>query len=366
MYFKELKLTNFKNCSSAELSLSEKINCFIGLNGAGKTNILDAVYYLAFCKSCFSSSDKLNIKHGETFFAIHGELQRDDEVVDVISCVQKENSKKSFKINKKEYERLSDHIGKVPLVIISPYDSDLINGGSELRRKFVDSVISQFDALYLNNLLNYNRTLLQRNVQLKSFIDNGCFDKDLLSIWDDKLITFGQYIFEKRRQFVIDFVPVLQKYYDIISDVSEKVEMVYVSELQNNTFSELLQRNLEKDRMSTFTSSGIHKDDFNLLINGYPIKRYGSQGQQKSFVIAVKLAQFDFNYNMKGFKPILLLDDIFDKLDNNRVAQLVKLVGEDYFGQVFITDTQRQRMQYLLDNVNVNHKIFEVNNGVVS
>lgn len=161
-------------------------------------------------------------------------------------------------------------------------------------------------------------------------------------------------------------MPVLQKYYDIISDVSEKVEMVYVSELQNNTFSELLQRNLEKDRMSTFTSSGIHKDDFNLLINGYPIKRYGSQGQQKSFVIAVKLAQFDFNYNMKGFKPILLLDDIFDKLDNNRVAQLVKLVGEDYFGQVFITDTQRQRMQYLLDNVNVNHKIFEVNNGVVS
>ena len=200
MYFKELKLTNFKNCSSAELSLSEKINCFIGLNGAGKTNILDAVYYLAFCKSCFSSSDKLNIKHGETFFAIHGELQRDDEVVDVISCVQKENSKKSFKINKKEYERLSDHIGKVPLVIISPYDSDLINGGSELRRKFVDGVISQFDALYLNNLLNYNRTLLQRNVQLKSFIDNGCFDKDLLSIWDDKLITFGQYIFEKRNR----------------------------------------------------------------------------------------------------------------------------------------------------------------------
>ncbi len=365
MYFKELKLTNFKNCSSAELSLSEKINCFIGHNGAGKTNILDAVYYLAFCKSCFTSSDKLNIKHGEDFFAIHGELQRDDDVVDVISCVQKDGFKKSFKINKKEYDRLSDHIGKVPLVMISPYDNDLINGGSELRRKFVDGVISQFDGVYLNNLMSYNRALLQRNVQLKSFMDNGYFNRELLAVWDDKLLEHGQYVFDKRKEFIVDFMPVFQKYYDILSDMSEKVEMVYVSELNENAFPYLLLRNLERDRISTYTNSGVHKDDFNLLINGYPLKRYGSQGQQKSFVIAVKLAQFDFNCKIKGFKPILLLDDIFDKLDNNRVAQLVRLVGEDCFGQVFITDTQRQRMQYLLDNVDVNHKIFEVNNGSV-
>ena len=365
MFLKELKLTNFKNCESADMLFSEKINCFVGLNGAGKTNILDAIYYLAFCKSYFTTTDRQNIRHGEDFFAIHGDFVTDHDETETISCVQKEAAKKSFKCNKKEYERLADHIGKIPLVMISPYDRDLINGGSELRRKFIDGVISQFDSVYLGDLLQYNKVLAQRNRQLKQFWETRSFDANLLSLWDEQLVRYGKPIFEKRKMFLDDFMPIFQNYYDIVSGTAEKVNIEYESLMNDRPFEELLVESREKDRYSSYTNVGIHKDDLTFLIEGHPVKKFGSQGQQKSFVVAIKLAQFDFNYRKVGFKPILLLDDIFDKLDDNRVAQLVKLVGNDHFGQVFISDTQRQRIQYLLDNIEGNHKIFEVEQGKI-
>ncbi len=375
MYLQDLKLSNFKNCQSAELSLSEKINCFVGLNAAGKTNILDSIYYLAFCKSYFSLTDKQNIKHGEDFFAIHGDFHFDNDELHTISCVQKINSKKTFRCDKKEYERLADHIGKIPLVMISPYDSDLINSGSDLRRKFIDGVISQFDASYLNCLLNYNKALQQRNKQLKFYLENKMWDNDLLEMWNYQLIQNAIPINKKRKEFIEEFVPVFQKYYKIVSDsqdsqntsrVNEKVSIDYNSTLNEREYEELLADSLNHDRFSGYTNVGIHKDDLIFLVDNHPVKQFASQGQQKSFVVAIKLAQFDFNYRKIGHKPILLLDDIFDKLDDNRVEQLVKLVGNDHFGQVFITDTQRQRIKYLMDNTVVNHKIFKVNNGIIT
>lgn len=365
MYLQELKLTNFKNVESVDISFSDKINCFVGLNGAGKTNVLDSIYYLAFCKSYFANSDRQNIRHGSDFFAIHGAFQTDTHELQSVSCVQKDDAKKSFKCNRKEYDRLADHIGKVPLVMISPYDRDLINGGSELRRKFIDGVISQFDATYLNDLLQYNKALLQRNTQLRSFYSNRYFDMGLLSVWDEQLVRYATPIFEKRKEFLEGFMPIFQRYYDIVSGTSEKVDIIYESQLAAKPLRQLLDENLEKDKFTSYTNAGIHKDDMIFNIDNHQVKKFGSQGQQKSFVVAVKLAQFDFNYRKVGYKPILLLDDIFDKLDDNRVAQLVKLVADDYFGQVFITDTQRHRIQFLLDNINGNHKIFEMEQGRV-
>ncbi len=366
MYLRELKLNNFKNCPSAELSLSEKINCFVGLNAAGKTNILDSIYYLAFCKSYFTLTDKQNIRHGEDFFAIHGDFHFDNDELHTISCVQKNASKKSFKCDKKEYERLADHIGKIPLVMISPYDSDLINSGSELRRKFIDGVISQFDASYLNCLLNYNKALQQRNKQLKYFSENRIWDDTLLEMWNHQLVMNATPINEKRKTFLEEFVPVFQRYYEIVSGTNETVSIKYNSALNENSYEELLRESLNHDRFSAYTNVGIHKDDLIFNIDDHPVKQFASQGQQKSFVVAIKLAQFDFNYRKIGHKPILLLDDIFDKLDDNRVTQLVKLVGNDHFGQVFITDTQRQRIKFLMENTVVNHKIFNVNKGIIT
>lgn len=365
MFLRRLGLNNFKNYTSAEIELSEKLNCFVGLNGAGKTNVLEAVYYLAFCKSCFTSVDRQNIRHGEDFFAIHGDVVSDTEGEFVVSCALKDEGRKIFKINKKECERLSDHIGRIPLVMISPYDSDLINGGSELRRKFIDGVISQFDSAYLDSLLRYNKVLVQRNTLLKYFYDNHTYDYDSLSVWDEQLATLASRLHEKRRDFINDFVPLFQKYYKMVSGTAEIVNIVYESQLHEKDMSRLLDENRDKDRFSTYTTAGIHKDDLIFNINGFPVKKTGSQGQQKSFVVAVKLAQFDSNYNKIGYKPILLLDDIFDKLDEKRVKQLVRLVGEDHFGQVFITDTQRSRIDSLFNDINVEHRVFEVENGTV-
>ncbi len=240
MYLKELRLANFKNCESAELTFSEKVNCFVGLNGAGKTNILDSIYYLSFCKSFFGSTDKLNIRHNQDFFSIHGIYGFDDKENELVSCVQKRDAKKSFKFNKKEYDRLSEHIGKFPLVMISPYDRDLINEGSDLRRKFIDGVISQFDPLYLNALLKYNRALLQRNMQLHQFADTRHFDRSLLQLWDDQLCNCADDIHDKRRLFLEEFRPIFQHYYEMVSGAKEKVEVTYSSKLDNKPLHQLL------------------------------------------------------------------------------------------------------------------------------
>ena len=363
MFLQKLSLTNFKNYSEAEFSFSEKINCFIGDNGAGKTNILDAIYYLSFCKSYFNSIDTQNILFHQPFFAIHGNYVRNSEKKDLITCIQKRNSRKQFKLNKKEYSRLADHIGQFPLVMISPYDRDLINDGSEIRRKYIDGVISQFDKFYLDDLLNYNKVLAQRNALLKKFAENRYFDNAVLDIWNEQMIKLGNRIHEKRKNFLTEFAPIFQHYFEFISLGKEVVTISYESQLTNNKFDKLLNESLEKDRMFRYSTVGIHKDDLDFRILDYPIKKFGSQGQQKSFVIAIKLAQFEYTKNIKGFKPVLLFDDIFDKLDDSRVEQLIKLVSENNFGQVFITDTQHQRIERVFNTIKIDHEIFEIKEG---
>ena len=358
MYLKKLSLTSFKNYPGADYTFSEKINCFVGNNGAGKTNLLDAIHYLSFCKSYFNPIDTQNIRHGDDFFVINGLYIRNDEAPEHVQCIQKRNSRKKFLFNKKEYDRLADHIGYFPLVMISPYDRDLINDGSEIRRKYIDSVISQFDKVYLDDLINYNRVLVQRNSLLKSFAEKQSFDAKSLEAWDTQMINLGIRIYDKRKEFLSRFIPIFQHYFGFISCAEEPVNIIYQSQLSENDYPSLLTSAIDRDRTAQFSTVGTHKDDLDFLISGYPIKKFGSQGQQKSFVIAIKLAQFDYTRNIKGFKPVLLLDDIFDKLDDLRVEQLIKLVSENNFGQVFITDTSEERTRKIFDNMNIDHRIF--------
>jgi DNA replication and repair protein RecF len=363
MNLKILNLYNFKNYKIAELTFSPKVNCFIGDNAAGKTNLLDAIYYLSFCKSYFNAIDSQNINHDEDYFSIQGKYQVNGDKTDTIQCVQKRNHKKSFKLNKKEYERLADHIGLYPLVMISPYDRDLINEGSDVRRKFIDGVISQFDKLYLDDLINYNKVLTQRNALLKQFADRKNFDGEMLAIWNSQLIQLTNQIFPKRKEFLKNYIPIFNKYFQMVSGGKEEVSILYDSQLDSHGMEELLAVSLDRDRAVRYTTAGIHKDDLTFLIQGYPVKKFGSQGQQKSFIIAIRLAQYEYIKNLKGYKPVMLLDDIFDKLDDKRVEQLIKLTSDDNLGQVFITDTQRERIEHMLQEIDINHKIFEIRDG---
>lgn len=363
MYLKKLNISNFKNYGDEELWFSSKVNCFVGNNGAGKTNILDAIHYLSFCKSYFNPIDSQNVRHNEDYFSIHGVYNKNGDQEDLVSCIQKLNHKKQFRLNKQDYDRLADHIGLYPLVMISPYDRDLINEGSETRRKYIDSVISQFDKMYLDNLINYNKALQQRNALLKHFSDKNYFDRTSLEIWDRKLSELGKLIFAVRAKFLKEFIPVFRQYFDFISGSREEVDILYQSQLHERDPEELLAASVDKDLALRYTTSGIHKDDLDFLIGTFPLKKFGSQGQQKSFVIAVKLAQFEYTKSIKGFKPILLFDDIFDKLDDQRVEQIIDLVSRESFGQVFITDTQKQRIEKLFNRIFIDHKIFEINAG---
>jgi DNA replication and repair protein RecF len=365
MFLQKLAVTNFKNYEEAALQFSDKINCFIGDNGSGKTNLLDAIHYLSFCKSYFNPVDTQNIRHGESFFSIHGTYLKNGDSPDLISCIQKTDYRKIFKINQKEYERLSDHIGLFPLVMVSPYDRDLINEGSELRRRYLDGVISQFDKTYLDDLINYNKALAQRNALLKHFADTKTFNSSLVDIWDRQLSDYGHKIHNTRAAFLKDFIPVFQRYFEFISEGKETVSIKYVSQLFDRGLDELLAISIDKDCQARYTTQGIHKDDLDFVISGYPLKKFGSQGQQKSFVVAIKLAQFDYTRDVKEFKPVLLFDDIFDKLDDKRVHQIIRLVSENSFGQVFVTDTQRSRIEKLFIEVNIDHKIFEISTGKV-
>lgn len=366
MFLHRLDITNFKNYTEASPEFSPKINCFTGDNGTGKTNLLDAIHYLSFCKSYFNPIDTQNIKHGEGFFTIHGHFERNGDHPEKVSCIQKSGERKKVKLNDKLYDRLADHIGAFPLVMISPYDRDLINEGSEIRRKMIDSVISQFDKVYLDDLINYNKALQQRNALLKQFYERNFFDPSMLEIWDEQISRLGSDIYEKRKLFIERFIPIFQKYFDFISEGREQVSIEYESHLHDSEPQALLNATLQKDRIVKYTTAGIHKDDLRFRIFDYPVKKFGSQGQQKSFVIAIKLAQFDYTREEKGYKPILLFDDIFDKLDDHRVQQLVKLVSENNFGQVFITDTQRSRIENIFRVIDIDHRIFNVSGGQLS
>ena len=360
MYLKQLSLVNFKNYEQADLAFSEKINCFVGNNGVGKTNLLDAMHYLSLCKSYFNPSDSQNIRYNNDFFVIQGLYIRGDDEENIY-CGFKRNSRKQFKRNKKDYDKLSDHIGFIPAVMISPYDSRLIVEGSEERRKFIDAVIAQYDKQYLEDLIKYHRLLDQRNKLLKSVSGKNKIDRDLFDVLDDQMIPLCENIYTKRELFIDQLVPVFNKNYQFISQSNdEKVGLVYVSQLHDTDYRTLLSKSFEKDRIMEYTTMGIHKDDLELTLNTYSIKKVGSQGQQKTFLVALKFAEFDFITQVNGFKPILLLDDIFDKFDESRVSQIIKLVSEEHFGQIFITDTDSARMKKILKALEVSFHLFEV------
>ncbi len=359
MHLSRLSLVNFKNYDQLELAFSQKINCFVGDNGTGKTNLLDAIYYLSMTKSYFNSVDTHNIRHGEELFLIQGEFDR-DELTEKIHCGVQKGKGKQFKRNKKDYSRLSEHIGLLPVVMISPADSSLITEGSDERRKFINAVIAQYDHEYLESLMRYNRALGQRNVLLKEFHRNGNFQSELLEIWDDQLVIHGLHIYKKRVEFVKDLVPIFQEYYNIVSEGREEIGLEYQSQLKDNDFAKLLKEHEQKDRILQYTTAGIHKDDLIMSLSGYPIKRIGSQGQQKTFLVALKLAKFDFIKKVNGFQPILLLDDVFDRFDARRVRQIIGLVAEHEFGQIFITDTNKKRIKDVLKDISTDYKLFQV------
>lgn len=362
MYLQQLSVINFKNYEQAELSFSDGVNAFVGGNGAGKTNLLDAIHYLSLCKSYFNPIDSQQIRQNADFFIITGTFDKNDNN-EAVACSVKRNQKKQFKRNKKDYQRLADHIGLFPLVMISPYDISIIIEGSEERRKFIDNVISQTDNQYLDELIAYNKALINRNALLKTIADTGRYDPVLLEILDEQLVASGNRIFAKRKAFMERFTEVFNTHYDFISGQAEQVSLVYESQLLQDDFAALLKKTLEKDRVLERTTAGIHKDDLAFSIHGMPMKKFGSQGQQKSFLIALKLAQYSYLYEQKKFKPLLLLDDIFDKLDDKRVTKLMQMVSAHNFGQVFITDTSASRVKNVFDDINVDIRIFEIAKG---
>ncbi len=359
MHLQKITLVNFKNFESQTFDFQEKINCFVGNNGVGKTTVLDAIYYLSFAKSYFNPAATQNIKHNEDFFMIEGEYKISNKIENVV-CSLKRGNKKVVKRNGKAYEKFSEHIGYLPLVIISPGDSDLIVEGSDTRRKFMDNVISQSDKLYLQTIIKYNKVLAQRNSLLKFFAANRLFDALNLRVYNEQLETYGSIIFKKRTEFLKAFIPIFKERYAAISSSKEQVNLVYKTQLDEASFMELFEQNIERDRVLQYTCAGIHKDDLAFEIDGYPIKKFGSQGQQKSYLIALKLAQFDFIKSQSNIKPILLLDDIFDKLDDLRVQELINLVNNDEFGQLFISDTHKQRTEDVVKKTNQPYKIFQL------
>lgn len=359
MILKSITLTNYKSFSAKTVDLDPKINCFIGSNGVGKSNVLDAIYHLSFGKSYFNPISSQNIKHGEDFFAIKGSYKNESKE-EVVIINFKKNDKKVIKRNNKKYEKFSDHIGFIPLVIISPSDRNLIAEGSDIRRKFIDSVISQSDKKYLENLINYNKILTQRNSLLKLIFKNKNFDKQTIQVYDSQLESIGEKIHMKRKMFLNDFIPVFKDKYKSISNNNEDVDIRYKTDLEFDKLSVLLQENLEKDMFLQYTSKGIHKDDLVFNINDYSVKKFGSQGQQKSLLIALKLSQFDFLKSQNKNNPILLLDDIFDKLDKNRVKQIINLVSANDFGQIFISDTDEERTIESIKEINNSNKIFKL------
>lgn len=364
MYLKSLGLLNFKNWKEAEFTFSPNLNCFVGTNGSGKTNVLDAIHYLSLCKSYFNPIDSQNIKDKEPFMVIEGDFDKQGSDFH-LNCGLKRGEKKIFKKNKKAYDKLADHIGQFPSVIISPYDRDLVTEGSDVRRKFMDSVISQSDSIYLDNLVRYNKALQQRNALLKYFAANHTFDMESLVIYNEQLIERGVPIHEKRQEFVESLKPKLSHYYNFVSGGAEVSQISYKSQLADSSFEDLLEHGLAKDRQNQYSGVGVHRDDLEFIIDERSVKKFGSQGQQKSYLIALKLAQYDFLKDKKEVKPLLLLDDIFDKLDERRVEQLVRLVHEEEFGQIFITDTHPERTAQLVKGITEEANIYKVENGKV-
>lgn len=364
MILERLSIINYKNIREATLGFSPNINCFIGHNGAGKTNVLDAIYFLSFCHSAQSVQDSLVIRHDEDFFMLEGEYVETENSTLSIHCGMKRGTKKHFKRNKKEYQRLSEHIGLIPLVLVSPADYLLIEGSSEERRRLMDIVIAQLDHSYMDDLNRYNKALQQRNTLLK--MEDREPDPEVMSLWEEQMAQAGERIYHKRDAFVSKLVPLFQQFYQTISEGHEQVSLSYVSHCQRGPLLEVIQRDRMKDRAVGYSLHGIHRDDMEMLLDGHPMRREGSQGQLKTFVIALKLAQFEFlKHTDSQTTPLLLLDDIFDKLDAHRVEKIIQLVAGDSFGQIFITDTNRDHIDQILSKDTFDYKLFNVEEGQI-
>lgn len=360
MILRKLSILNYKNILQAEVVFSPKMNCFFGNNGMGKTNLLDVIHYLSFCKSHINTLDSQIINNDQEMCVIQGEYDYEGRAEDIF-CAIRRRQRKQFKRNKKEYEKLSEHIGLLPLVMVSPADLDLIRGGSDERRRFLDLIISQQDKQYLHALIQYNKALLQRNMLLK----NQSMDAALYEVLEMQMSMYGKMVFDKRQLLVESFIPIFNEYYQTICRSTEQVGLRYISQLEDRDLTESLAANRERDRILGYTSNGVHKDELEMTLNEQLIRRVGSQGQNKTYLIALKLAQFAF-LNRKGqTTPILLLDDIFDKLDAARVAEIIKLVSGDSFGQIFITDTNRKYLDEILQAMNHDYALFRVEQGEV-
>ncbi len=364
MTLKHLSILNYKNIEEAELDFSPGLNCVIGCNGEGKTNLLDAIRFLSLCKSLGVTQDSLCIRHEQDFFMLKGQYECEDDTLEEIQCSLKRGQKKIMRRQGKPYKRLAEHIGLIPIVLVSPSDGLLIAGGSEERRRFIDVVISQMDLPYLDSLTRYNKALLQRNALLK--MEPPC-DTEILSLWEEQMAIEGEFIYQRRQKYIDEFIPIFQRYYNLIAQDHEQVSLSYISHCQRGPLLEVIQRDRYKDLAVGYSLHGIHRDDLEMLINGYPIKREGSQGQNKTMLVALKLAQYEFlHHTGTGTRPILLLDDIFDRLDAQRVERIVNLVSGDSFGQTFITDTNRDHLDKILSLTSQDYKLFYCENGTFS
>ena len=328
MHLERLYIKNFKNYTEVELKFSKDWNCFLGSNGGGKTNLLDAIHYLCLCKSYFHSTDNLNIRHDSNGFTVEGNFGKD-----TVKCMVEKGQRKAFFLNNNKYRKLADHIGLFPVVVIAPDDVDLVNGGSETRRRLIDSTLAQLDSIYLQDLQAYNKVLTQRNSTLRDFAQRRAFDESLLDSWDQQLIPLATSIYTKRTELIKEFIPLFEKYYKLLAEKTEVPKAVYRSDLLGTDFGELLRASRDKDRILQRTVVGIHRDELELSLQGYSVKRFGSQGQRKSILIALKLAKYELIHQKKGMLPVLLLDDLFDKLDRIRVERLLDLIVKGDFGQ---------------------------------
>lgn len=360
MYLMHISINNFKNIEQADLLFSKSLNCLVGNNGEGKTNLLDAIYYLSITKSFFNSTDRQNIRHNENYFILQGDFLRSSSEENIYCGVQ--NGEKIFKRNDKQYSRFSEHLGLIPVVMISPTDILLINDSGEERRRYINSVVSQFDSVYLENIVKYNRALMQRNKLLK----NTKIENDMIAVLNRQMNEYAQVIYQKRKQFIEQIQPYFMQVYEQVSNGNEKVSITYKSDLNDSNFMDLLEQSFAKDCIMQHTTTGIHRDDIVLKMNDYPIKKTGSQGQQKTFLIALKLTQFRFLKARTGISPILLLDDIFDKLDLNRVEHLISLVSGSDFGQIFITDSNKTRLDKILAQQKNSFALFNVDKGKIT
>ncbi len=362
MHLKHLSIINFKNWEQLELDLKKGIICFTGDNGEGKTNIIDALHVLSFCKSFLNPVDSQNIRHGEAFYMINGSYENEGDELNVVSSFKK-GQKKIIKKNNKAYERIADHIGEIPCVIIAPQDVEIVLGGSEVRRKLFDALISQYDREYLNELIKYSKLVSQRNAMLKHMAKSGNKDRAAVQVYDDQMIGPGELIHKKRTVFIEEFTPVFSAIHNKLCGGNDNVSLSYKSDLIDNPFKDGLDASFEKDRIVQYTTVGVHKDDYVFTIDGYPLKKFGSQGQQKTFTIALKLAQIGYLKDKIGKTPLLLLDDIFDKLDEQRIASLLKIVADEHIEQAFVTDTSTTRLEKILKSVDTEYNVIEIADG---